>query len=428
MSDRSFSAGQEALQRQRRRRIQKAANRASHEAQIAAMLGESLADITSLAPEEDTQPDEARTALETALPPCEESVSKEEAAQPSQTEEKHRKRRSWDIDDDDFETPEDKALAKHSTGSWLLTALNGFFIGLAIIVPGISGATISIIFKLYDRIILALSSIFKRFKRAVLWLLPLIIGAIVGVILGFFGVKYALDYIPFAIVCLFGGLMIGAFPSVHAEIKGAKKSPLRIILLCLGIIIPIVISVLSTNIIESGTGDPLAQISWWEYICMFLAGIVVAATQIIPGLSASSFLMMIGYFTALIDSISLTYWKSNPAVLLVYVCLALGFLVGLFVISKIMNALFRRARQTTFFPIVGLSIGSIICMFYNPEIFATYTAWAETGMSSASVSMGLDLGLGAALLVVGLAISLALVIFESRRAKRAQSLKETSVR
>ena len=146
MSDRSFSAGQEALQRQRRRRIQKAANRASHEAQISAMLDESLADITSLAPEEDTQPDEARTALETALPPCEESVSKEEAVQPSQTEEKPRKRRSWDIDDDDFETPEDKALAKHSTGSWLLTALNGFFIGLAIIVPGISGATISIIF------------------------------------------------------------------------------------------------------------------------------------------------------------------------------------------------------------------------------------------------------------------------------------------
>ncbi|HBR85873.1 MAG TPA: hypothetical protein DEA32_01655 [Firmicutes bacterium] len=316
------------------------------------------------------------------------------------------------------------SLEKHSVKSWFKSAISGMFIGLAVVVPGISGATISIIFKLYEKIIFAISSLLKQFKRSVIWLLPLIVGMAVGVIGGFFGVKEALNYIPFATVCLFAGLMIGAFPTVYCEVARAKKSPLRIIMLILGVVVPVGLSVLTTNVIHAdAAGDPLAVISWWEYLYMILAGAVVALTQIVPGLSASSFMMMIGYFTPIVNSISLTYWKSNPLVFAVYGCLVLGFLVGLIAFSKLINVLLEKKRETTFFPIVGLSIGSIICMFYNPEIYKIYQGWIKGGNSSATVSMWTDIDIAVALLLVGFAISISFVIYERNRAKRSLAMK-----
>lgn len=314
-------------------------------------------------------------------------------------------------------------LEKHDTKSWFKSAVLGVFIGLAVIVPGISGATISIIFKLYDKLVFAISSLLKHFKKSFIWLLPIIIGIVVGVIVGFFGVSVALDYVPFAIVCLFAGLMIGALPAVFNEIKGAKKTPWRLFLLFVGFALPIVASTCITLFANEG-GTPLATIEWWEFIAMFFVGAVVALTQIVPGLSASSFLMMIGYFTALVDSISLTYWKSNPAIFGIYAVLIVGFIVGLLAFSKGLSTLFEKKRETTFFPIVGLSLGSIVTMFYNPEINETYLRWQGQGASDTAVSMGLDLGLGAGLLVVGIVVSLLLVLFEIRRDKKEKlSLK-----
>ena len=70
-------------------------------------------------------------------------------------------------------------------------------------------------------------------------------GAVVGVLLGFVAVKKLIALLPFAIVCLFAGLMIGAFPAVAAEIKGAEKTTKRIVLFVLGLCIPIAVGCVS---------------------------------------------------------------------------------------------------------------------------------------------------------------------------------------
>ena len=88
----------------------------------------------------------------------------------------------------------------------------GAFIGLAIIVPGVSGSAVAIMMKLYEKLLYALGNIFKKFKRCALFLLPIAAGIVVGFALGFFGVKTLLDIMMFAVVALFAGLMAGAFP------------------------------------------------------------------------------------------------------------------------------------------------------------------------------------------------------------------------
>lgn len=312
-------------------------------------------------------------------------------------------------------------------GEWFKNYVVGFWIGLAIIVPGISGATITIIFKIYDKLLNAVSNIFKKFKNSILYLLPIIIGAIIGFILGFFGIQYALEYIPFAIICLFGGLMMGAFPAVSDEIKHEKVTPLRIALLIIGFALPIVLSVLVTLLTGSDAGNAFDTIEWWEYIAFLFIGFVIAITQIVPGLSASAFLMMIGYFSAFMKSVHLTFWKENPAIFGIYAAIAVGFLIGFFLTSKLMNHLFAKARGTTFFVIVGLSAGAIVSIFFNKDIYDLYKIWGgmdKTGTDYANcVPMSVDIPLGIGLLLVGFAISFALYLYQKKHDEKMKSLE-----
>ncbi len=291
------------------------------------------------------------------------------------------------------------ALIKYNKKTWCKSALLGFFIGLAVIVPGISGSTVAIIFKLYDQFLYAVGNLFKQFKKCFLFLLPIGVGMVVGVLLGFLTVEKLLEILPFAVVGLFAGLMSGAFPAVKDELKGAAMNGKRIALLILGVLIPIAIGVVSVALGSGGSGASnleaaekmFSSVKWWQVLLCLPIGYVVGVTQVVPGLSATAVLMALGWFKALMGSVSMGFWKSNPAIFLVYVALVVGFLVGLFTFSKLLTYAFGKARHTAYSLIVGLSLGSIVSMFYNPDIFAVYASWAQNGVKVSDVALGIGL-------------------------------------
>lgn len=305
-------------------------------------------------------------------------------------------------------------LEKHTTKSWFKSALLGFFIGLAVIVPGISGSTVAIIFKLYDKMLHAISNLFKKFVICLMFLLPIIVGVIIGFGLGFIGIKQLLEIIPFAIIGLFAGLMIGAFPAVKDEIKGAEVTSKRIILLVVGIVVPVAIGVISVLLQNSDTSlestSVFDTIEIWEYLLFILLGYIVAITQLVPGLSATAVMMAFGYFKPIMATVSLTYWKSNPLILVLYVCLGIGLLIGIFTFSKLLTYLFKKARTTTYYLIVGLSLGSIISMFFNPDIYEIYVSW-----SKGEGNLALDLPLGLVLLGIGIVVAYLFVKYERKK-------------
>ncbi len=313
-------------------------------------------------------------------------------------------------------------LEKYNTKSWFKSAILGWFIGLAVIVPGISGSTVAIIFKLYDKMLYAISNLFKKFKICIAFLFPIIIGVIIGFAFGFIGIKELLEIIPFAVIGLFAGLMIGAFPAVKDEIKNAKMTPKRICLLILGIIIPISIGVISVLLQESDLTSTSTGvfdvINLWEYLLFIVLGYIVAITQLVPGLSATAVLMAFGYFKPLMATVSLTYWKANPLILVLYICLGVGLLLGVFTFSKLLTYLFKKYRDTTFFLIVGLSLGSIASMFFNPDVYEIYNSWANN-----SGNMALDLPLGIILLGFGLIVAYLFVKFERKKSLDNNSVK-----
>ena len=307
------------------------------------------------------------------------------------------------------------ALIKYNKKSWCKSALLGFFIGLAVIVPGISGSTVAIIFKLYDQFLYALGNLLKKFKECFLFLLPIGIGIVVGVLLGFIAVKSLLEILPFAIVCLFAGLMTGAFPAVTDEIKGAKKTAGRVALFALGLFIPVALGCVSALLSGAAVNtagaatDAFANVEWWHFVLGLAIGAVMGITQIVPGLSASAFLMAVGWFHSLVQSVSMTYWKSNPLVFLVYAALAIGFIGGILAFSKLLTGIFAKARHTAYSMIVGLSLGSILSMFCNGDIVETYASWAAGG------AFALDVCLGVAFFVAGVIGAYMLVRYQRKK-------------
>lgn len=307
------------------------------------------------------------------------------------------------------------ALIKYNKKTWCKSALLGFFIGLAVIVPGISGSTVAIIFKLYDQFLYALGNLFKQFKKCFTFLLPIGIGIVLGVALGFITVKQLLKILPFAIVCLFAGLMSGAFPAVKDELKGAERTPARIALFCAGLLIPVAlgcVSALSSVGKNAVSGaDVFENVRVWHVLLAIVFGGVVGVTQIVPGLSASAFLMAVGWFGSVVASVSLSYWQNNPQIFFVYGGLAIGFLTGIFAFSKLLTTVFARARHTAYSMIVGLSLGSILSMFCNGDIIEVYASWG-TGAAASPV---LDILLGIALFAAGAAGSYLLVRYQRKK-------------
>lgn len=277
----------------------------------------------------------------------------------------------------------------------------GFFIGIAIVVPGISGSTISILFNLYDKILNSISNLFKKFKESIFFLLPILIGTIIGFIFGLILIKQIINILPFSITALFAGLMIGSFPIISIEIKNEKITKKRLILLILGLLIPISISIISTNFT---TTKSIENLKIYNYLIFIFIGYLIALTQIIPGLSATSLLLTLGYFVPILESLSIKYITNNPIIILSYLSIIIGFIIGMLTLSKIIANMLTKKKKETFFLIVGLSISSIISMFYNPEIYDVYISWIN-----GNISMIYDLSIGIILFIIGIILSRKLI-------------------
>lgn len=275
----------------------------------------------------------------------------------------------------------------------------GFFIGLAVIVPGISGATIAIMFKIYNNILDALASINKNFKKSMIYLLPIVVGGILGVITGFLFIKELLKVIPFAITTLFGGLILGSIFSLKTENRKDGIS-----LLVVGIICPIILCLISFFHNEMSL-----KLNYYLIFYYIIVGSIVASTQYIPGCSASVFLMSIGLFTPLVTNFNLNIIINNKAYLLIYCLLILGFVIGALFYAKLINKFISILGAKVNYLFLGLSLGSFISIFINYDMVLIYKDWYYNGIKF------FDLLLGVSFFIVGFMASYRLYLREKNR-------------
>ena len=282
--------------------------------------------------------------------------------------------------------------------------LTGMAIGTAIIVPGISGGTIALVFGAFKRIVGAVDNLFtKQFWRNLLILLPFLGGSIVAVAALVFPFQLAFEYCLFSIVCLFAGFIIGSLPGIVDEVKEKKPSLPNIIQLLIGFIIAGIIGVFSVIFdFYTGINALFASRPWYLYLIIFVVGIFGSTGLIVPGFSGSMLLMVIGFYQPILDLVDFSNFWPNVSLGFVF---ALGVLVGFIIFSKLMNKLITNHKRSTLFVVIGFIVGSLVSIFVNSQMFSYFKDgfWL------------LDYILGPILLIVGLTLSTLFVLYTRKK-------------
>ncbi len=286
----------------------------------------------------------------------------------------------------------------------------GACIGLAMIIPGVSGGTLAVLLGVYDKIIESISGLFKHFKESVLFLLPIVLGAVLAFAALYFPLKYALMYAPFPTIMLFAGFMLGSCPDLifTAKKNGFKKYDVVSIILPLALVVGICF-IPNLGDVNLGTDMPVGG-----YFLLILMGALASCALVVPGISGSMLMLIFGYYTPLLNTISAIRTTPGHAIL-VLLAFAAGLVVGFFTIAKLMQLLLNKFRRGTFWAIVGFVIGSI------PAVIITF--FNEYGDNPAQYLNALQISLGVVLFIAG---GLATFFLARYAAKRNAAAEEAS--
>ncbi len=272
--------------------------------------------------------------------------------------------------------------------------LTGMAIGTAIIVPGVSGGTIALVFGAFKRIVDAVDNLFtKKFWSSLLILLPFLLGAIIAVAALVFPFQLAFKYCLFSIVCLFAGFILGSIPGITDELKEKEPTKWNIVQLAVGFVLAGIIGVFSVIFkFNDGINVLFANRPWYLYLIIFVVGIFGSSGLIVPGFSGSMLLLVIGFYQPILNLVDFSNFWPNVSLGFVF---ALGVLVGFIILSKVMNRMITNHRIATLYVVVGFIFGSLISLFVNSQMFA----YIGEGLKL------LDCILGPILLIVGIALS-----------------------
>ncbi len=245
----------------------------------------------------------------------------------------------------------------------LTLVIKGFLIGVANIIPGVSGGTLAITLGIYEKLIGAISHFFKNLKENIKFIIPIGIGAVLSILLLSRVISFCLDKYTLATILFFIGLILGGIPLLNKRIKGHYKNVFNIIIFLLSFGFVIALSVLKGENVVS-----FENMNIINYIMLFLVGVVAAATMIIPGVSGSFVLMLLGYYKPIVDTIgALTKFNNIWQNIMILVPFGIGVLVGIVAISKLLEFLFKKYEVKTYFGVMGFIMASIITIFTGAE-------------------------------------------------------------
>lgn len=238
----------------------------------------------------------------------------------------------------------------------LMLVIKGFIIGIANIIPGVSGGTLMITLGLYERIIGAISHFFKNLKENLKFLIPIGVGMVLSLLLLSKVIGVCLDKYPFPTTLFFIGLILGGIPLLWKKVKNDTKKPTNWVIFLLTFLFVLIFAFLKA-------GDAVVSfqnMGIGGYVMLFIVGMVVSATMIIPGISGSFMLMMMGYYKPIIDTIrSLTDFSLLGQNILILAPFGIGVLVGIVLVAKLIEFLLKKFEIQTYFGVIGFVLASL---------------------------------------------------------------------
>ncbi|MDP0488748.1 MAG: DUF368 domain-containing protein [Fusobacterium sp. JB021] len=245
--------------------------------------------------------------------------------------------------------------------NFIINMFKGMGIGIANVIPGVSGGTMAIVFGIYDKLIEALANFItasiKKKVEYIIFIAPIIIGAVVG-ILGFARiVEFLYANYPLYTKLIFVVLVL---PSIPIVVKGERIKEIKnIIYFCLGMVFVLTFFMLVHKFSAEDMSFQIRKTFDTSYgIKLLFCGSLAGGAMIIPGISGSLLLLALGehqnviYYISNLDFLPLGYF-------------GVGVILGIALFTKVINYFLKRYRSLTLFFILGIVVASLIEMLIN---------------------------------------------------------------
>lgn len=249
--------------------------------------------------------------------------------------------------------------------------LKGMVMGIANIIPGVSGGTMAVSMGIYDKLIHSVTHLLKEFKESMKFLIPIFLGIGIALVGVSFIIEPAFANFPLQTNCLFIGLIVGGLPAVIKKVKG-KGIKISYILPFL-VFFALVVGMAAIGEKEGAAAD--LSFSLWSVIKLFVVGIIASATMVIPGVSGSMMLLLMGYYNPIVAAI-----KNFVTALAAFdidgilqgcgilVPMGLGIVVGVILIAKIIEFIFEKFPLQAYWAIIGLIVASPFAIFLLGDV------------------------------------------------------------
>ncbi|WP_390408574.1 DUF368 domain-containing protein [Lacticaseibacillus jixiensis] len=256
---------------------------------------------------------------------------------------------------------------------WLFRFIKGGFIGSGFILPGVSGGALAAVFGIYERIITFLAHPFTDFKRNVQYFIPVGLGGLAGVFGLSFAVSFFLGAYEAQILWLFVGCIVGTIPALWQQAGKAGRGGRHKWVTLVSGLVALAFLLFGEQLFAGGVEQNFG--TW------MIAGGLIALGLIVPGLSPSNFLVYMGMYKAMADGIKTVDFA-------VLVPLALGAVVCLVLLAKVMDWAFARWYTDLFHIILGVVFASTIMIIPRDFNYLSLGTLVCAGMFVAGCALG----------------------------------------
>lgn len=233
----------------------------------------------------------------------------------------------------------------------------GMAMGIVETVPGVSSSTIAMLIGIYENIIQSINDLTtKQYRKALLFLFPIVLGILLGAIISAFTVEYLLDNHPIPTHFLFMGLILGMLPFIWRSghlLQGnnCTYKKYHFVLMTLFFLL-----IASLSFVVSLGETVIVDLTVTDYFYLFFSGWLASIALVLPGMSGALILMLVGaYHTAL----SALRTLDMPVILTVVA----GVIIGILITGKLVRFMLQKYRRSTYAAIIGLLCGSIVILY-----------------------------------------------------------------
>jgi len=243
-------------------------------------------------------------------------------------------------------------------------AIQGFIIGIGKIIPGVSGAMFAMMFGVYEKALKIISNLRKELKGNFVFTITLGCSVLLAIIFGSNMIKKSLDTYYMQTMFLFIGMMVAGIPSLFFNIKNKKiSSKSKFVTIVIALIL-LVLGLVDINGVQGEIPKNLFSI-----VMLFVSGFLDALATIVPGVCGTALLMILGYYDSVISALgSLLDFSNIVNNLFVLIPFLIGMILGVIIVSKLINYLFTNYKDETYFTIFCFAIMSIFILFIKTII------------------------------------------------------------